>query len=362
MSGNIKNSIGVRRESNIELYRIVLMIGIVASHYVVNSGLKDCINSGNPLAPNSLFLLLFGCWGKVGINCFVLITGYFMCKSNITLKKFLKLILEWLFYKYIIFMIFCISGYQSLSFRAIFDSINPLNPATEGFTSSFVIFFLFIPFLNILVKNMSMKQHRLVLLLSLFVFSILGSLPFVDFGSNYIVWFMVLYLVSSYIRLYPAQIFNNKKFWGWITLLAIVFSYASVILMAWVKQRFGYENYFFFLADSHKITSLAVAFCLFMFFKNINIKFNPYINRIAASTFGVLCIHASSDAMRQWLWRDTCKNVSFFNSPFLVIHAIGVVLAVFIICTLIDQLRIQFIEKPFFKLYDKLAIKNKLTI
>lgn len=37
-----KNLSGVR-SSNIELFRILSMITIVAHHYVVNSGLLDCI-------------------------------------------------------------------------------------------------------------------------------------------------------------------------------------------------------------------------------------------------------------------------------------------------------------------------------
>lgn len=85
---------GVQRDSNLELYRIIVMLAIVAHHYVVNSGLMAEINTSGPMAFNSLFLLLYGCWGKVGINCFALITGYFMCQSNITVKKFLKLVLE----------------------------------------------------------------------------------------------------------------------------------------------------------------------------------------------------------------------------------------------------------------------------
>lgn len=79
---------GVQRDSNLDLYRIVVMIAIVSHHYVVNSGLMECINASNPLGFNSIFLLLFGCWGKIGINCFVLITGCFMCESKITLKNF----------------------------------------------------------------------------------------------------------------------------------------------------------------------------------------------------------------------------------------------------------------------------------
>ena len=62
----------VLRESNLELYRIIVMLLIVAHHYVVNSGLLSpqgpiCLD---PTAPKSLFLLLFGAWGKTGINCF----------------------------------------------------------------------------------------------------------------------------------------------------------------------------------------------------------------------------------------------------------------------------------------------------
>lgn len=81
------------RNSNLELYRIIVMLLIVAHHYVVNSGLITVMEE-TPLSARSIFFYLFGAWGKIGINCFVLITGYFMCKSQITLQKFMKLLLE----------------------------------------------------------------------------------------------------------------------------------------------------------------------------------------------------------------------------------------------------------------------------
>lgn len=76
------------RDSSIELLRIVTMLVIVAHHYVVNSGITSEITAENVLKFNSLFCLIFGWGGKTGINCFVLITGYFMCKSDISLKNF----------------------------------------------------------------------------------------------------------------------------------------------------------------------------------------------------------------------------------------------------------------------------------
>lgn len=48
-----------QRESNIELFRIITMLLIVAHHYVVNSGLMDVI-SQQPTSSRSLFYLIFG--------------------------------------------------------------------------------------------------------------------------------------------------------------------------------------------------------------------------------------------------------------------------------------------------------------
>ena len=277
-----------------------------------------------------------------------------MCKSNLTLKRFLKLFLEWMFYKYAIWAIFLLTGYQTFTWKEAIMNLFPFTALTDGFTSCYVVFMLFIPFLNLLIHAMNEKQHRYLLILSLGVFSVWASLPLVNVGSSYVFWFMNLYLVSSYIRLYPIPLFENTRFWGWMSLLAVACSYASVIAMAWMQERFGFNpGYYFFLSDSNKITALAVAICLFMFFKNWEIRYSPVINRIAASTFGVLLIHAHSDAMRQWLWKDVCNNVGAFTSPLLVVHASGVVLMVFVACTVIDQLRIRFVEIPFFRLYDQ---------
>lgn len=106
------------RDTNLELYRIIGMLFIVAHHYVVNSGLTDPagVIFSSPLSPRSIGLLLLGSFGKTGINCFLMITGYYMCKSNITARKFVKLLGEVLFYRIIIFVFFFLLGYESFSF------------------------------------------------------------------------------------------------------------------------------------------------------------------------------------------------------------------------------------------------------
>lgn len=81
------------------------MLLIVSHHYVVNSGVLEKMYE-NPLSTNSIFLFLFGAWGKTGINCFMMITGYFMCKGRITLEKYVRLLFEVVFYN-IVIAFFC---------------------------------------------------------------------------------------------------------------------------------------------------------------------------------------------------------------------------------------------------------------
>ena len=53
------------RNSNLELYRIIVMLLIVAHHYVVNSGLIQVMES-EPLSLKNSFFIFMGCGGKPG--------------------------------------------------------------------------------------------------------------------------------------------------------------------------------------------------------------------------------------------------------------------------------------------------------
>ena len=73
---------------------------------------------------------------------------------------------------------------------------------------------------------------------------------------------------------------------------------------------------------------------------------------MASATFGVLLIHANSDAMRGWLWGTTLQNTKAFQQSWWLAHALLSVLVVYVVCTGIDLLRICLVERPFFRWYD----------
>lgn len=350
-----------QRRSNIELFRIITMLIIIAHHYVVNSGLLNYIPSKSYLEYKDLFLLVLGWGGKTGINCFVLITGYFMCKSNVTLLKFIKLLSEVIFYNLIIYFLFSFFGYQSITFDGLKNCIFPFFYVANGFTSCFLIFYLFIPYINKLINTITQKELERLIVLCLFVYTFLPSFLEATVVFNYITWYFVIYIIASYIRLYPKEIFTNKKITFLLFMFFLTLSIYSVISMAFNCIKMGIPVYecYFYVSDSNKVLALLTAVSAFIFFLNMDIRYSKLINMTASSIFGVLQIHTNSDTMRTWLWHDVCKNVEVYLNAHLltmVMHAFFCITVIFISCTFIDQLRVFFIEKPYLKyLQSKLA-------
>lgn len=351
------------RSSNLELFRIISMILIVAHHYVVNSGLTE---AGGPVymhltATRSLFLLVFGAFGKAGINCFLLITGYFMCKSNISLKKFLKLYGEIVLYRFIGWFIFYLLGREEFSTMKMVSIFVPFYQLKQNFYGTFIMFWFFIPFLNVLVQNLSKEKHLRLIMLSLLAYTVIPSLSYFKFGidMNYVSWFCVLYFIASYIRFYPNKTLTNAKLWAIVTPLLFIISCTSVVLCAFWNQQGAKIGCYYFVSDSNKILAVCLSVSAFLLFNNLKIGYSKIINLFGAATFGVLLIHANSDAMRQWLWKDLLNvtGAYYFEPAKLIAHAFISVLAIYIICSVIDMLRISIIEKQYLKSIDKIISK-----
>lgn len=340
------------RDSNIELYRIISMLLIIAHHYVVNSGVTD-VMCADATSFKSLFLFVFGAFGKIGINCFVLITGYFMCESQISAKKFAKLLGELMFYKLAVNIVFWVTSYQAVNTASLLHAFLPFRTINKGFPGTFLVFFLCIPFLNKLIRALNEKQHLLLILLSSFIYVFFGTVPGFSVTFNYVSWYMVLFFIASYFRFYPKPWSESKKVWGVLTAVTVLLAVLSVVFGAFMYEWTGKLLAFFFVTDSNTLLALLVGVCSFMFFKTIRIKPSRFINTVSSTCFGILLIHSGGDAMRKWLWKDVLNPIEMYHSPYVYLYAIGSVLAIFTVCCVIDLLRIRFIEKPFFVWWDK---------
>lgn len=120
----------------------------------------------------------------------------------------------------------------------------------------------------------------------------------------------------------------------------------AILLISDMKGK-PYPPYYF-VTDCYKLLAVFLGLSMFMYFKDLKIPQSKLINRIAQSCFGVLLIHANSDSMRMWLWKDTLNVAGQYYTETFILHSILSVIGIYIVCTIIDQLRIALFEKPFF--------------
>lgn len=276
-----------------------------------------------------------------------------MCQKSFSWQKFFKLVFEVQFYTTVIYLLFLLSG-RSFSWGELYQMLLaiPLGVG-QSFVGSFLCLYLLIPFVNKLIHSMNEREFRYLLVLLVGIYSVIGT--FIPFGFyENIAWFVVIYLIGSYIRLHGMPIFSKHSFLFMAT--SLITAMASILLLFYFFKYRGINtsiwDTYYFVSNSNKIMALLCSVSMFLFFKDLKMKNNRWINKIATATFGVLLIHGNSDAMREWLWGDVLKNASFYNSSYMWLHALLSVLLVYLVCVVIDLLRIRFVEKPIFKAFD----------
>lgn len=336
------------------------MLAIIAHHYVTASNIQEYYNFANPNI-NQYFLEIFGMWGKTAINSFVLISGYFLCKGKLTWMRWLKLFVEVFFYHYLIRLIFILKGDTPLTFTTLLpDLVQYVKYINGSFTSSFLVFYAFIPILTKTVKSLSKKEHLHLCMGLLGIFTIADTFFHANvFNEPF--WYMSLFFIAAYIRLYPNRYFNSLKVASIGLSVFVVLAILSVILLTYIGL--GGARYTL-VVDSDKIFAFLVGLFSFLTFKNMPTFHNKWINFLAEGTFAVYLIHTAGHNMLKWLWIDIfhVDEMFFANLPTLVSHALFATIVIFIICTLLDWFRRKFIERPFFAYITVLNRPKWITI
>jgi surface polysaccharide O-acyltransferase-like enzyme len=335
-----------QRQSNFELLRIITMFLIILHHYNVNSGLTGLIDSNLHSGIINFNILLsqfmaFG--GKMGISVFLMISGYFMISKQMKWVKVLKMVSEVLFYNVVCFVIFNLLGYHFGLLATLSTFIPFVFDFSKDFVGNYLLIYIISPFINKGLNALNKRQFQLLIGVLLFNFSIIGS--GIDTGTwSYFGWAFTMYCVGAYIRRFDIK---WKSIWGYASLLFLCITWL-LIFASDLKLLPFFNSWNFYIGDCNKLNLFLIALSLFMFFKNQKLGYNPIINRIAASVFGVYIIHTNSNIMRIWLWKDLLNNVGWFSSQYFVLHMLLSCIAIYILCTIIDMLRIKFIETPIF--------------
>jgi len=330
------------RKINVELLRIISMFMIVILHFLGHGGVLKEVNDFSVSYYVSWIIEAFS---FVAVNCYVLITGYFQVNSNIKVQKLLVLWGKTFFYSVVLFVIAIVFFNIDISFKSLIQVILPVSSGEYWFVSVYIMLYILSPFINHMLNTIEQKQHMKLIGVLVILFSVIPNLAFsseaiwLEDGMG-ICWFVTLYCTGAYIRKYYVPTYQKKKLalvYVCTTLLIPVFKFGVHLF---TKVVFGHDIMSGMFYSNNSVLMLASSVLFFVLILNIRIENKAICKMVlwlSPATFGVYLIH-ENPYMRDWIW--SLLNIKkHLHDCYFGVWAIVVVLAIYIICSIVDKIR-----------------------
>lgn len=319
-----------KRSGNIELMRIIAMLFIISHHLLVH-GMKIWENS----TWNNFVLLSIDSCFFIGVNVFVLISGY--CGIKFNLKK--------LFYLYILTSIIGGLGYfvhlyvddASLGKSVIYNTIFSISHAPgTWYIKVYIYLFLLSPIINISLQTFTRKQIHLVLFLLSVICVYFGWFwqDEVNKDGYNLINFIWLYCIGYYLSNHLNV--NNSISIIYFLPIWIILSIVNVII--WLK----FNSYVAWTYNNPFVVLASISF--FLFFISLNFT-SRVVNIIAQSTLGIYLIHENC-YLSHFLY-DKSFVEKYSNNVILFVAS---VFGVFIVCGIVDFIIRTLVVRPLMKI------------
>lgn len=217
-----------KRLYNLDLIRIIGMIMIIVLHFLGKSGLWDTYPPSS-LGYSLVWATVTFC--NVGVNIFVLISGYFLFTSAFKLSKLIALSCEVLFYSVLVYVGLIATGNAAFNPGDMLFAFFPIITGKYWFITMYVGMYMLSPLLNKMIRGLNQREHAtllciLVLFVSIWpVVAVAGGHEVQSYALNYgfsAAWFIVLYIIAAYFRVYYTPDYKPLKHFIRYVLVAIL--------------------------------------------------------------------------------------------------------------------------------------------
>lgn len=337
-----------KRNASIELLRSIAMLMVISMHYLDKGGITIDLDMAQTIPSILAWLLHSFC--IVAVNCYVLISGYYLVEQKFKWQKLVRLVCEILFYSILVPVVMALVGLLPLSEINLYKVllyVLPIQTKHYWFATSYLLMFILSPVLAAGVKALSKKQLQLTIGILLLVFSVSKTfLPFqmeLDTNGYDVTWFIVLFLIAGYIRLYGIDLLpKNKCNRGlWIYLIGSLGTFLWAFAVRALSMKLGKFGYFVTRTfDYNHLLCLISSVGLFLFFLYREQKENAlakFARKIGPYTFGVYLLHEQWE-MRH-VWPVLLHTEEYATSFTWILHWILSILLVFVIGIVVDFLR-----------------------
>ena len=292
----------IERQSNIELLRILAIMGVIVLHYnnpVIGGGITYAEESSVNFYILYLLESLFAC----GVDLFLLLSGYFMCESTKrNIWKPIELVIQVMIFREVIYLVKVACHIVSFSIKSAVTTLIPAN----YFVILYCAVFMLSPFINILIDKLTVKSFGTLMLLSMVLFSVaptivdvlgevrgdqfLGLSTIGMYGSQWgytVVNFILMYLIGAYLRKSQSNFLEWKN---WKLVLYLIVDMLLLVLWARLNDKTG----FFTERSSWEYCNPLIifeAFIIYTLFSRIKLGVNKAINYLAEGVFTVFLLH-----------------------------------------------------------------------
>lgn len=312
-----------KRMANIETLRLVAMMMVVSLHYLGKGEILGKLTG--PLSAKDYAAWLLESFSIAAVNTYVLISGYFLVEAKFRIKRVITLVLQILFYSCLIPVILILTGELSLSGLTLYDvwqAIFPIQMKQYWFMSAYVVMSLFTPVLNAAAHAMKKGQLQAVIALLLFIESlgktVIPARLALD-GEGYdALWFMTVYLIAAYIRLYGIPFLEKKNRAAVCYVLFCLGIYGLLLMIRGLYLATGrFEDFMKSPTGYNHLLTLGAAVALFYAFRDWDFGkkesgFAALICKIAPYSLGVYLLHEQIYVRFEWpflLGADQCTSV-----------------------------------------------------
>lgn len=337
-----------KRQSKFELLRIILILMVIAVHYFGTGKALTEVKSDNI---NYYLIHFIESFCIIAVNTFIVMTGYFMVeRKEINVNKIIKLIMDMIIYGICIYFFLILIRVLTIEKQSIITLMTSFLTGTNWFIIIYCILYLLIPYVNVLLANLSKKELRRLLIICLVAFCVWPTIiPYKTTVSDAglgIINFSILYMMGAYIKKYwNIEKYTTKRY-------LLIYSAISMMTFAYSlvpSRAFSYNSIF----------NIFGASCLFLAFCRIKDYNCNIVNKLAQNTFGIYIIHANV-FISKILWSNLLKCEEYYYKGALIIHALICIIIVYFVSLLLNIIIQKILMNQIYKIVDKYKIIIKV--
>lgn len=334
-----------QRSYGLDLLRIFSMFLVVILHLMGAGGILVS------LAPGSVRYTAV--WGleivaSCSVNCYGLLSGYVSYGHSHARKKLLGTWLQVLFLSVVLSWGVGLYFQGSLSAKDIFAPSFPVLTVQYWYFTAYFALFLLMPYLDRMLAGLERKQttELMVILTLLFsVFPLFSTEDLYATGSGYtFLWLAILYVLGACVRKHGPS--RSRPTWHYGA------AFAGMMVLGLVGKLGGdvvSTRFIPSIAIGARLSAytspilLGAALLLLLLFRQWDVK-NPLgrklIGFFAPISFGVYIIHTNPKVWT-YILSGSMVWAAQLSAPLLILAVLGVALAVFVGCALLDFLRLK---------------------